>query len=137
MLNSEFADALVSLRPLQPTLSQMKSPLEDWLKADLLAIEVPVLEFGKESVHNVIQRLAIRARSQGPRILLVVTPRSPTGSERRNRGEHNMEKPIRRWNEWMSCPFQLKGFCSCSFADDGKGVHTWYYVGTSFTGPWD
>ena len=37
----------------------------------------------------------------------------------------------------MSCPFQLKGLCSCRFADDGKGVHTWYYVGTSFTAPWD
>ena len=84
MLNSEFADTLVSLRPLQPTLSQMKSPLEDWLKSDLLAIEVPVLEFGKESVHNVIQRLAIRARSQGPRILVMVTPRSPTGTDRRS-----------------------------------------------------
>ena len=23
------------------------------------------------------------------------------------------------------------------FADEGKGVHTWYYVGTSFTAPWD
>ena len=47
-----------------------------------------------------------------------------------------MERPIRRWNEWMSCPFQLKGFCSCRFADDGKGVRTLYYVGTSFTAPW-
>ena len=73
MFNSEFADTLVSLLPLQPTLSQMKSPLEDWLRSDLLVIEVPVLEFGKESVHNAIQRLVIRARSQGPRILLVVT----------------------------------------------------------------
>jgi len=64
VLNSEFADTLNSLLPLHPTLGQMKSPSEDWLKADLLAIEVPVLEFGKESVHSVIQRLAIRACSQ-------------------------------------------------------------------------
>ena len=66
VLNSEFAETLVSLLPLQPTLGQLKSPLEDWLKSDLLVIEVPVLEFGKESVHNALQRLAIRARSQGP-----------------------------------------------------------------------
>ena len=137
VLNSEFADTLNSLRPLQPTLSQMKSPLEDWLKSDLLEMEVPVLEFGKESVHNVIQRLAIRARSQGPRVLLVITPRSPTGSDGRCRGEHNAERPIRRWNEWMSCPFQLKRVCSCRFADKGEGVHTWYYVGASFPAPWD
>ena len=96
VLNSEFAETLVSLLPLQPTLSQMKSPLEDWLRSDLLVIEVPVLEFGKESVHNVIQRLAIRARSQGPRVLLVVTPRSPTGSDGRSRGEHSADRPIRR-----------------------------------------
>ena len=137
VFNSEFAETLVSLLPLQPTLSQMKSPLEDWLRSDHLVIEVPVLEFGKESVHTVIQRLAIRARSQGPRILLVVTPRSPTGSDRRSRGEHNMQMPIRRWNEWMSCPFQLKKVCSCRFADKGEGVHTWYYVGASFPAPWD
>ena len=37
----------------------------------------------------------------------------------------------------MSCPFQLKGVCSCSFADDGEGVHTWYYVGTSFPARWN
>ena len=89
MLNSEFADTLNSLRPLYPTLGQMKSLTEDWLKADLLAIEVPVLEFGKETVHSAIQRLAIRAGSQGPRVLLVITPRSPTGSDGRSRGEHS------------------------------------------------
>ena len=83
VLNSEFAETLVSLLPLQPTLSQMKSPLEDWLRPDLLVIEVPVLEFGKECVHDALQRLVIRARSQGPRIMLLVTPRSPTSSERR------------------------------------------------------
>ena len=137
MLNSEFADTLVSLRPLQPTLSQMKSPLEDWLKSDLLVIEVLVLELCKESVHHALQRLVIRARSQGLRILLFVTPRSPTGSERRTRGEHSMERPIRRWNDWMSCAFELKGFCSCRFADKDEGVHTLYYVGTSFPAPWD
>ena len=37
----------------------------------------------------------------------------------------------------MSCPFHLKGFCSCRFADKDEGVHTWYYVGTSFPAPWD
>ena len=138
VLNSEFAETLVSLLPLHPTLSQVKSPLEDWLMSDLLVIAVPVLEFGKESVHNALQRLAVRARSQGPRVMLMVTPRSPTGSEGHRtplRGEHNMERPIRRWNEWMSCPFQLKGFCSCRFADDGKGVHTWYYPGITRAPP--
>ena len=146
VLNSEFAEDLVSLLPLQPTLGEVKSPLEDWLVSDVLVIEVPVLEFGKESVHNALHRLAIRARAlqqsmwQRPHIMLVVTPRTSTGSEghrTQSRGEYNMERPIRRWNVWMSCPFQLKGFCSCRFADDGKGVHTRYYVGTSFTAPWD
>ena len=111
VLNSEFAETLNSLLPLHPTLCQLKSPLEDWLASDLLVIEVPVLEFGKEIVHNALQRLIIRAKSQGPHVMLVVTPRSPTGSEAHrtpSRGEHNMEIPIRRWNEWMSCPFQLK-----------------------------
>ena len=56
---------------------------------DPLVIEVPVLEFGKEAVHNALQRLAIRARSQGPRVMLMVTPRSPTGSQGRNRREDN------------------------------------------------
>ena len=102
LLNSEFAETLVSLLPLHPTLSQVKSPLEDWLMPDLLVIEVPVLEVGKESVHNALQRLAIRAHPQGPRVMLVVTPRTPTGSEGHRaplRGEHDMERPIRRWNE--------------------------------------
>ena len=163
VLNSEFAETLVSLLPVHPTLSQLKSPLEDWLASDLLVIEVPVLEFGKEAVHNALQRLAIRARSQGPEIMLVVTPRSPTAATSRSRlpgasssmrrsccstwtpsrGEHNAERPIRRWNEWMSCPFQLEGLCSCRFAEDGKEMHSLYYVGTSFPlplngpGPWD
>ena len=115
----------------------MKSPSEDWLNADLLAIEVPVLEFGKESVHSVVQRLANRACSQGPHVLLVITPRSPTGSDGRSRGEHSAERPIRRWNEWMRCPFQLKKICSCRLADNGEGVHTCYYVGASFPALWD
>ena len=99
VLNSEFAETLVSLLPLQPTLGQLKSPLEDWLKSDILVVEVPVLEFGKELVHNALQRLVIRAKAQGPHVMLVVTPRTPTGSERSRtlqRGEHNMERPIRR-----------------------------------------
>ena len=81
VLNSEFGEAVVSLLPLQPTLGQLKSPLEDWLKSDLLVIEVPVLEFGKAAVHNALQRLAIRLKARGPHVMLVVTPRSPTGSE--------------------------------------------------------
>ena len=68
VLNSEFAETLRSLLPVHPTLCQVKSPLEDWLVSDLLVIEVPVLEFGKEAVHNALQRLAIRARPQGPEI---------------------------------------------------------------------
>ena len=47
---------------------------------DHLVIEVPVLEFGKAVVHA-IQRPAVRAKSQGPHVMLVVTPRSPTGSQ--------------------------------------------------------
>ena len=82
VLNSELAETLVSLLPLHPTLSQVKSPLEDWLLSDLLVIEVLVLEFGKESVHNALQRLAIRARSQGPRVMLMVTPSVAYGLRR-------------------------------------------------------
>ena len=48
-----------------------------------------------------------------------------------------MKIQIRRWNEWMSCPFQLRGVCSCGFADDGEGVHTWYYVGSTFPARWN
>ena len=81
VLNSEFAENVVSLLPLYPTLNLMKSPPEDWRLSDLLVIEVPVLEFGKEAVHQALQRLAIRAKTQGPRILLIITPRSPTGTE--------------------------------------------------------
>ena len=46
MLSSAFTEALVSLLPLHLTLVQLKSPLEDWLMADILVGEVPVLEFG-------------------------------------------------------------------------------------------
>ena len=73
-------------------------------------------------------------------MMLMITPRTPTGCEGRStphRGEHNMERPIRRWNEWMDCPLPLKGLCSCRFAEKGKGAHTWYYVGTSFPAPWN
>ena len=49
--------------------------------SDSLVIEVPVLEFGKEAVHNALQRLAIRLRSQGPHMMLMITPRTPTGRE--------------------------------------------------------
>ena len=99
VLNSEFAETVVSLLPLYPTLNLMKSHPEDWQSSDLLVIEVPVLEFGKEAVHQALQRLAIRAKAQGPEILLIVTPRSPTGSEQRRgatRGEHHSQRPIRR-----------------------------------------
>ena len=74
VLNSEFAESVVGLLPLHPTLSLMKSLPEDWQSADLLVIEVPVLEYGKEAVHQALQRLAIRARTQGPRMLLIATP---------------------------------------------------------------
>ena len=90
VLNSEFAENVVSLLPLYPTLNLMKSHPEDWQSSDLLVIEVPVLEFGKEAVHQALQRLAIRAKAQGPKVLLVVTPRSPTGTQQRleaSRGE--------------------------------------------------
>ena len=87
MLNFEFAETLVSLLPLQPTLSQLKSPLEDWLMSDLLVIEVPVLEFGKAAVHNALQRLAIRLKARGPHVMLVVTPRSGASQRRAQHGK--------------------------------------------------
>ena len=37
----------------------------------------------------------------------------------------------------MSCPYQLRGVCSCGLAEEGQGVHTWYYVGTSFPARWN
>ena len=101
VLNSEFAESVVGLLPRHPTLSLMKSLPEDLQSADLLVIEVPVLEFGKEAVHQALQRLAIRAKAQGPKVLLVVTPRSPTGTQQRleaSRGELSAERPIRKWN---------------------------------------
>ena len=55
VLNSEFAENLVSLLPLSPTLDRMKSHPEDWQSSDLLVIEVPVLEFGKEAAHQALQ----------------------------------------------------------------------------------
>ena len=55
VLNSEFAETVVSLLPLYPTLNLMKSLPEDWQSSDLLVIEVPVLEFGKEAVHQSLQ----------------------------------------------------------------------------------
>ena len=38
VLNSEFAESLISLLPVHPTLSQLKSPLEDWFAPELLAV---------------------------------------------------------------------------------------------------
>ena len=70
VLNSELAESLISHLPVHPTLSQLESPLEAWLASDLLVIEVPVLEFGKAAVHNALQRLTIRAKSQGPHVML-------------------------------------------------------------------
>ena len=140
VLNSEFAENLVSLLPLFPTLNLMKSHPEDWQSSDLLVIEVPVLEFGKEAVHQALQRLAIRAKAQGPKVLLVVTPRSPTGTQQRretSRGELSAERPIRRWNGWMGCPFQLTSVCSCEFPGNEKTTHLHYYVGATFLLPWE
>ena len=69
VLNSEFAESLTSLLLVHPTLSQLKSPFEDWLVSDLLVVDVLVLEFGKAVVHNALQRLAIRAKSQGHHVM--------------------------------------------------------------------
>ena len=94
VLNSEFAENVVSLLPLYPTLNLMKSRPEDWQSSDLLVIEVPVLEFGKDAVHQSLQRLAIRAKAQGPKVLLIITPRSPRGLQQRReatRGELSAE----------------------------------------------
>ena len=140
VLNSEFAENVVSLLPLYPTLNLMKSHPEDWHSSDLLVIEVPVLEFGKDAVHQALQRLAIRAKAKGPKVLLIITPRSPTGLQQRReatRGELSAERPIRRWNEWMKCPFQLTGVCSCEFPGNERTVHSHYYVGASFPLSWE
>ena len=119
VLNSVFAEDLVSLLPTQPTISQVKSPPQDWLDSDLLAIEVPMLEFGKEEVHLPLQRVALKLKSLGVKLLLIVTPRGHSGKWGPTpAGKHAAERPIRSWNEWLCCPFQLEPVCSCS---SGRG----------------
>ena len=85
VLKSEFAEMLVSYRPLDPTLGLLTSPLESWFNSALLVIEVPLLEFGKWAVHLALQRLLLRIRSEGPNVMLIVTPR---------RGDHLTSKRL-------------------------------------------
>ena len=55
VMNSEFANCLVSLLPTIPTLGQVTPFRPEWLRSNLLAVEVPMLEFGKANIHNAIQ----------------------------------------------------------------------------------
>ena len=119
MLNSEFALELNSLLPVYPTIGQVRSPLQDWLDSDLLVVEVPMLEFGKTEIHLALQRLILCCKQEGPHLVLVATPRASSKSalRRKSSGEqirNSAERPVRRWNEWMHCPFQLNEVCTCS-----------------------
>ena len=102
VLNSVCAADLISLLPTYPTICQVKSPLQDWLNSDLLVIEVPILELGKEETHLAAQRLILKCRSLGLRAMLIVTPRRAP-SPRNRRAATSLEsadRPIRRWNQW-------------------------------------
>ena len=140
MLNSEFALELNSLLPVYPTIGQVRSPLQDWLDSDLLVIEVPMLEFGKAEIHLALQKLTLCCRQEGPHLVLVVTPRAMTKSayRRKTSGKqirNSMERPVRRWNEWMYCPFQLEEICTCKLMQSETKQHMTYYVGSTFSAP--
>ena len=62
--NSEFADHLVSLRPADPYIEQVKSLPDDWLHSNLVVIECPMLELGKAGVHMALQRLLLCSRPE-------------------------------------------------------------------------
>ena len=84
VINSVFAEYLVSLQPLYPTIGAVKSPISEWDQSDLLVIEVPMLEFGKDEVHLAIQRTLIARTRIGKHSMLLVLPRFGSGS----RGRH-------------------------------------------------
>ena len=46
-----------------------------------------------------------------------------------------MERPVRRWNEWMYCPFQLEEVCTCKLMQSETKQHMTYYVGSTFSAP--
>ena len=126
VLNSVFEDQLVSLRPTHPTISELTSPLTHWVDSDLLVIELPVLEFGKQETHLAVQRLLLRTVREGRHVMLVVTPRDDSGDLGRHqktasKGKEAMERPIRRWNDWNFSPFLLRVMFSACIAQTGNG----------------
>ena len=73
-------------------------------------------------VHQALQRLILRCKQEGPHLVLVVTPRVSSNAARSHtktgeRGKSSAERPVRRWNEWMYCPFQLKHLTTRSRAE--------------------
>ena len=136
-INSEFATELLSLSPITPTIEQVKSLPEDWASSSLVAMEVPMLELGKRDMHLSLHRQVARLQNaNGPKVLLIVTPRAPGGSRGRHlssaqRGQEHHDRPVRQWNRWPSSPFQLVQVCSCRYGDTR---HQKYYVGTDLLG---
>ena len=136
MVSSEFANTLIDLKPLLPHISQMMPPPSSWHLSDFVVIEVPMLEFSKSEVHLAVQRLMIASKQQLLNALLVVTPRAPSSAQGRHQltalqGAHSALRPVRRWNEWISCPFQLFEVCSCIARAGGGGVHHRFQVGAT------
>ena len=136
-INSEFATELLSLSPITPTIEQVKSLPEDWASSSLVAMEVPMLELGKRDMHLSLHRQVARLQNaNGPKVLLIVTPRAPGGSRGRHlssaqRGQEHHDRPVRQWNRWPSSSFQLVQVCSCRYGDTR---HQKYYVGTDLLG---
>ena len=122
VINSAFAECLLSLLPIHRTIGAVKLPTLEWDQSDLLVIEVPMLEFGKDEVHLAIQRLLITRARAGKHFMLLVLPRLGSGNRGRHEkteaaGRHSAERPVRRWNDWLYCPAQLSLRCVCTIPE--------------------
>ena len=135
MLVSEFASCLTSYLPTSPIIGLVKSPLQEWIDSDLVVIEMPLLEFGKTANHLELQRLTNRLAQLGVKVLLVITPQRESIRRRRlDRREQpdDVERPIRKWNDWPYSPLQLQQVCLCNLSAGSSNQHIRYYAGATF-----
>ena len=74
-VNTVFAKHLETLLPVSPTIGKVKSTSQEWSSSALLAIEIPMLDLGKNGNQMSLQRLLIQHLSLGKHAALIIEPR--------------------------------------------------------------
>ena len=110
-------------------------PRNELDEAQLVAVEIAILELGKDEVQRALRMQLAKLRAQGTHVLLIVTPKYASYMPDTNHNPRSRPlrtpRPVQRWNIVAAdlCTLQLT--CSCQYPSEHRGKHVQWYVGST------